>query len=334
MDRNRSTVLKATNLPMHSGNRPLPGQWEIFLKALSDEIAEPTPAHPTVRCWTHASLAKLIQKIRRTTLSSTFPNTPDILKHLVSAGWAYRIAVDIPSNTTTPPSKDFYLLDISAAHAPAVDPLELLQAYRPDGILCYFSALTYHSLTTQLAPHHHIAALITPSKSYPHLLNVPAGEVKPLSKKVSLGETLFTYQGIPCYLTKRSSSRLIGIQTRVLGPRTNLRITTLEQTLIDTFHKPLHCGGSSVIFEAWEDGVTRFDAALLSDYLTKIDSHLLLRRVGAMFDLLEYSPTDELKRILQSGLEFDQQSTQATNISLLPGLEFPSLNPKWRVMTP
>jgi hypothetical protein len=322
---------------MPSESNIISHQWELFLKALSDKLAEPTSILPTVRCLTHTTLAKIVQEIRRTTLPSTFPNTPEILKHLINIGWAFPVKIDVPSATATP-SKEFYLLDISAAHGTDVDPLELLQAYRPDGIICYFSALTYHSLTTQLPTHHHIAVLNKApkvQKSYYQIRNKDNFEEPVIStKKASLGELLFAYQGIPCYLTKRLPARLIGFQTRIIGPRTHLRITTLEQTLLDTFHKPLYCGGTPVVFEAWAEGISRFDEDLLNNYLLKINSPLLLRRLGAMFDLIDYTPSNTLKITLEKGLELDEQNNSLANIPLLPGIAFPSLNAKWQVTTP
>jgi hypothetical protein len=43
---------------------------------------------------------------------------------------------------------------------------------------------------------------------------------------------------------------------RVVSPRTWLRITTLEQTLLDTLLQPLRCVGEAVVLEAWENGVS------------------------------------------------------------------------------
>jgi len=313
--------------------------WETFLKALAGRIAEPTPYQPTVRCWTRTSLIKLFKEItERTSLPSTFPDSPEIIKHLINIGWAHQIDVDVTQTGATR-SKEFYLLDIGAAHGTNVDPLELLQAYKPSGVICYFSALAYHSLTTQFATHHHIAVIYKPSTSpkatYPISSIEKTDAPSPLisNRKLSLGNKLFIYQGIPCYLIRRSSSLIIGVQTRIIGPRTNLRITTLEQTLLDTVHMPRYCGGTSVIFEAWEDGKDRLDEEILNDYLLKFGSSLLLRRVGAMFDLLNYEPRRELKATLERGLEFSDQYSE-TAIPLLPGLEFQALNKKWQVGTP
>lgn len=323
---------------MHSDSNIISPQWEIFLKALSDKITEASSNHPTVRCWNRTAFANIVQEIRRReNLPSSFPNTPDILNHLINIGWAYPIKVDVPSATSTP-SKEFYVLEIGAANSANVDPLELLEAYRPGGIICYLSALTYYSLTTQMPTHHHIGVLIKQpevkkSENLSHNKDIIEESENPIRKR-SLGELLFTYQGIPCYLTKRLPTMLVGFQTRILGPRTHLRITTLEQTLLDTLHKPLYCGGTPVIFEAWEEGIARFDENVLNDYLLKISSTSLSRRVGAMFDLLDFVPSDLLSKTLQRALELDEQQTSLANISLLPGIEFPSLNSKWQVMTP
>jgi len=312
-------------------------RWEAFLKALADNITDPSPDRPTVRCWTRISLIKLFSEIKKQTkLPSTFPDSPEIIEHLINIGWAHPINIDV-TQTRASRSKEFYLLDIGAAHGTNVDPLELLQAYSPYGVICYFSALAYHSLTTQLATHHHIADIYKPStalKSGYLFSSIKKTDGPLISKrKLSLGEHLFNYQGIPCYIIQRSSALIIGIQTRILGPRTNIKITTLEQTLLDTFNKPRYCGGTSVIFEAWDEGMARLDKNILNDYLLRIDSSLLMRRVGAMFDLLNFDPSLELKTTLEKSLEFSDQYSM-TAIPLLPGLEFQALNKKWQVLIP
>ncbi len=68
-----------------------------------------------------------------------------------------------------------------------------------------------------------------------------------------LGTLLFIYQGTTYYTTKRSSRLAPGVQLRDFGPRTQLRITTCEQTLLDALEKPIHCGGAEVVFEAWRE---------------------------------------------------------------------------------
>ena len=52
------------------------------------------------------------------------------------------------------------------------------------------------------------------------------------------------------YSNKRDVSLVPGIQFRVVSPRCWLRITTLEQTLLDALMQPVRCGGEAVALEA------------------------------------------------------------------------------------
>ncbi len=309
--------------------------WESFLNSLSSIISKATPDYPSTRCWSRKSLATIVQKIKRERkLPSTFPNTPEILTHLKNIGWAYKLDVD-PLSNKTPPSKDFYLLDITAAHEIKIDPLELMQAYKPKGIICYMSALTYHSLTSQLPTQHHIAVLVKPTKTYESPKTIRKENKKTFTdKKSSLGDLVFNFQNQPCYLTRRSQSRLVGYQTRITGPRTRLRLTTIEQCLLDTLHKPICCGGVPVVLEAWQEGLPRIDEELLTSYLLQINYPLYFRRLGALFELLDYTPGGDLEKTIALGLESFDQNDPNASIALLPGFNFPTLNKKWQVLTP
>lgn len=320
---------------MKSANKLISEQWELFLKVFADKISAATPSYPASRCWTYTSLAKLVQAIRKEYLPSTFPNTPKILEHLKNIGWAYPVEVGLPSEKPVQ-SKEFYLFDVTASHGVKVDHLELMQAYKPEGVICYFSALVYYSLTTQFAPHHHIATLSDPPSKIPVKKKIDRTTATPASKsgakRISMGTLAFSYQSVPCYLTKRFTSRLVGYQTHVYNSRTNLIITTLEQTLLDTLHKPACCGGINVIMEAWEEAVSDLDEDLLGEYLEKINYPLLTRRVGAIFDLIEYEPGAGLSETIDqlSGL----QQNNCDIITLLPGFDFSNVNEKWNVLTP
>ena len=164
------------------------------------------------------------------------------------------------------------------------DPLELLQAAKPQDVICYFSALSYHNLTTQMVPHYHISHLnpkVTMDRE-----RIVAGS---RSQRVpSLGSLLFRYEGMPYYYTRRILSQVPGVKTYYLSPRTIIRITDLEQTLLDTLHRPWSCGGAAVVMEAWENGMKMLDQERLADYLIFINSHLLTRRAGCMLDQFSF----------------------------------------------
>lgn len=315
-----------------------PSLFDLFLTKLNSTIAEPTRSWPTVRCWEKRSLERLFAQILSDPLGVSLRGkvTHDrLVEHLCSIGLAHQIETQTPSSSRRPPAR-FYLLEIGSSQA-SVSPLELLQAYSPAGVICYFTAVTFHSLTTQTASHHHVADLQPPARvaSVPPIERIPSAPQRtaPVSRN-PLGTACFIHQNIPYYSTKRSQRSLAGFQTRDLGPRTRFRITTLEQTLLDTLTKPFHCGGPSVIFEAWEAGLPRVGEDRLVEYLTHMNYPATTRRLGAMLDLFDYTPQQELRQVLSSCQSTIDRDADHSRISLLPGLPYSNFNDKWQMHLP
>ena len=127
-----------------------------------------------------------------------------------------------------------------------LDPVELLQADEPDGVVCYFTALALLGLTTQLPAHHHIARRVSAVHTTgevpvppPLDLSTDEGHARETSTtQHSLGSRAFSYQGIPYYTTRREAHRVVGVQTRYINEKSRYQVTTLEQTLVDTLHRP------------------------------------------------------------------------------------------------
>ena len=201
--------------------------------------------------------------------------------------------------------------------------------------------MTFHALTTQLVEHQHVAELraqgpkLESERPSDNAVEPPAASGR-TRKPRGLGNLLFHFQGIPYYSTRRSARLVPGVQTRHYGPRAQLRITTLEQTLLDTFYKPFHCGGPAVVFEAWQEGVTsrRIDEERLVEYLKTMNYPATVRRLGVMLELVSGTPGAELRRYLKAcQAAIDRQSPYA-QISLLPGVDYQKLNESWLVNTP
>ena len=93
-------------------------------------------------------------------------------------------------------------------------------------------------------------------------------------KRNPLGTEIFRFEGVGYYSNKRDASLVPGIQFRVVSPRCWLRITTLEQTLLDALMQPVRCGGAAVVLEAWETGVKQFDADRMSEHLNPLAAFL------------------------------------------------------------
>jgi len=307
---------------------------EALLAELGRQLATPSADWPNKHCWTETKLKNLIKALRT-----------ELEKHGLSSSltcsaiidWLGRLglAKDIRAEGET-----FYLMDLGGDAEARVDPYELLMATKPSGVICYFSAIAFHSLTTHPVTHHHVAQLREGAPSAGKRTEPPGNEriVGPSVpwKPQKLGTLLFRYQETPFYFTNRSDRLVPGVQLRGHGPRTQLRITTLEQTLLDTLFKPFHSGGPEVAFESWREAVGsgRVDEERMADYLTRMKYPATTRRVGAMFTLLGHKPSLILQKMLESTrILIDRQAPYA-RISLLPGVNYTHLDEEWLVSVP
>ena len=136
-----------------------------------------------------------------------------------------------------------------------------------------------------------------------------------------------------CYQTRRYRGLVPGVQERMSGKRTKLRMTTLEQTLLDSLIYPTQCGGQSVVFEAWERGMDLWNPDRMADYLVQIGKPTFDRRVGAMLEVLgiKLRSTKLEKRLENVGREANGPSEA---IALLNGMDYPRLIDSWNVMIP
>ncbi|HVU08076.1 MAG TPA: hypothetical protein VHG89_05990 [Verrucomicrobiae bacterium] len=311
-------------------------RWEVFLRTLGDRVSAASEKNLTVRCWKLSTLLREIRavtKSNREVLRTTFPPARVVVDQLKRIGWIHSVKVQPPN---TAELIDFLLLDMEAGKSDPIYPLELLQAYLPDGVICYFSAINYYELTTQVVTHHHVARLNPPKvKKTLEPLKTPESEsVGEAVERNPLGTEIFHFEDVGYYLNKRDVSLVPGIQFRVVSPRCWLRITTIEQTLLDALMQPVRCGGEAVVLEAWEVGVKQIDADRMAEHLTKINREDLNRRVGAVLEMIG---TDFAASTLGRQLNAVKNRLTAQNvpeIPLLAGFEFPELNKNWKVLTP
>lgn len=312
--------------------------FDEFLRRLGQPSGDPHSTTMVRRCWTEGALKGVIRSIQADLAKDGFKkgsqSPQSLLATIVRQGHAAKLPID---------GESFYLLELGARPEAEVDPLELLMSAKPAGVICYFSAVVYHSLTTQVAAHHHVAELTPPREVVPKVATKTTPkdpEAEPIAPSErpprSLGTLLFRYHDLPYYLTRRSSRLIPGVQVRHHGPRTRIRITTLEQTLLDTLYKPFQSGGPEVVFEVWQTATDlgRIDEERLVQYLVAMNYPATTRRLAVMLELVEHAPGAELARLLdRCQAEMDRESPFA-RISLLPGLSYESLNERWLVKTP
>jgi hypothetical protein len=257
-----------------------------------------------------------------------------LLDWLVRLGIACRLPVD---------GECFYLVEIGAEANARPDPPELLMAAKPAGVVCYFSALAFYSLTTQPPSHHHVAELTQPRPAHGRRDSRTEADDRPTEAsrpgrraRQALGKLLFRYQGVPFYFTRRSARLVPGVQSRDYGPRVRIRITTLEQTLLDTLFRPLHCGGPEVVFEAWEEGMAsrRLDEERLVEHLRAMAFPATARRLAVLLKLRGHTLGTQLRRLLDEHREAIDRHSPFAPIPLRPGLDYQALDEEWLVRTP
>jgi len=122
------------------------------------------------------------------------------------------IPVDLTgSSPESSPSKQFIVFGIEGTSKPDIDSLELLQAYNQDGVICYFSAISYFDLTTQAPAHHHIASLTRKSpikKPSRHDLATKNYNKESTNKNKKIGTRVFSFDGIQFYSWNKNQSSL------------------------------------------------------------------------------------------------------------------------------
>jgi predicted transcriptional regulator of viral defense system len=307
--------------------------WTSILAELGERLKKPSADLPNVQWLSEPRLIRLLVGVRNATGAPSTLSGGKLLQMLVDSKLAQMLKLDDYQSTKTPPI--VYYLELGAM--PPISPIELLQTTQVSfdrSVICYFTALEYHELTTQETPHHHIASLkkTTGQKGPTQLQPVPAQTVLP-NRTPYLGTLLFNYEGVPYYVTYRDPRLIPGIQTVHLSPTCQVRMTTLEQTLLDTLHKPQSCGGSSVVFEAWERGLPLLDEKRVAEYLKKIRRLDLTRRAGYMLENNNYSAVDpQLSKLLAAAKAKVKKGLLPT-IPLLPDVPSKTLNATWGVYT-
>jgi len=319
-----------------------------FLRQLAGEIAQrlggPSPALPSVRCLSKATLFAMFDEARDGLASATpHPKVSKtaILEFLQSVGLMRRIPTELGRKKRK--SAELYLAQYGSDGDLDVDPLELMQAAVPHGVICYYSAMFFHGLTTQIPAHHHIAEVRDDAGNSGGREGAgAAGNGGKGGADASLGEgagrsysklgvRIFDFGGVSFYFTMRDASLLRSFSWHQASPDAIVRVTSLEQTLLDSLHMPIRCGGPPVVMEAWGEAIDegRIRQSKLASILREASNEKLARRVGCMFDELSEEVAPELAEVLDPVAHALEASRGDDELSLLPGYEANGYNRKW-----
>ena len=305
-----------------------------MFRELKKEVSTPTEKHPTARVWRQSDLKSVITNIQKRELDelkSTFPPAKDVIARMLDIGWVQPIPLESNTEKKAP---TLFLLDMEATEEELPEPWELLQAFKPSGVICYLGAASFHELTTQVPTFYHIANLRPPSPDYTldEIQSAKADSNEANQKRDPLGTLEFRFQGADYYTTNRDKSTIPGRQTRTRGTRTNLRMTTLEQTMLDTLWQPLKFGGESIVFEVWERGVQVWNPEKMAKHLAAIGRPDWTRRVGAMLSIIGMEADGSLQRLLMESRK--HVSGKESPLVLMPGLPASNLINEWGILSP
>lgn len=144
---------------------------------------------------------------------------------------------------------------------PLGDKLTVAGQFAPEGFIAYGSAAEYHGLTTQVF---HAVLLATPLHR----------------RSTTVGNWRVHFVRIPLHNVE-------GFQTLRRGP--NVRVATIERTLIDAVDRPELCGGISDVPEIWRRGRSQATVGQMLDLLPAYRSKSLAQRVGYMLDAFGFT---------------------------------------------
>ena len=185
-----------------------------------------------------------------------------MIAELVNKGWLVRIA------------KGQYQLQPAKTGLkpyPLADKFITAGQLSRDGFIAFGSAAEYHGLTTQVFQSVIVA---TPSRT-----------------KVSEHSTIrIEYIHI-------NPDNFVGFQAISKAP--DVKVATLERTLIDAIDRPELCGGISDVIEILKRGRSQLKVDKILEYLPTYNSKSVVQRVGYLLELFKYQMTTQQETKLQ-----------------------------------
>jgi predicted transcriptional regulator of viral defense system len=305
--------------------------FEILLSLISERLSRTQADLPCVSCLSQRTLQKEVLRIRDSLTDKSIPkySAKNIILHLENSGIIKRVEVTLPGEKKPPT-----LFHIGFDGNSFTSPIELMTAIEPGGVISFFGALEIHELTTHSPGHYNICILNESSKN-----TQTKEEQNPITRKSSkqisrnpLGSLLFESDSIPFYRNKRKKHLVPGITERFYSSKTRYKVTTIEQTLLDTLQYPIQCGGPEIVFEVWDNLSEYLNEESLIELLSQIDNYALSRRLATMLDLIDYECSARLTDYLKKDLKRYMDKTNL--VPLLAGMNYARANNKWKTLVP
>ena len=302
-----------------------------LVHAIVRRFAAPTDELPSVQCASKAALFHVLLEARKQLPSpgSRRLTCESLLEQVVRTGLVRPLPIQPRLS-----GRRYELFAVGlSVDLDGISPAELLMAMVPSGVICYFAAIQVHGLSTQIPPFHHIAELIPKPPSEGRASGKQAETGRPTRRRDPLGTKAFNYRDQDYYITRRVESRVPASQQVVQSDRARIRVTSIEQTLVDCLARPKPCGGPPTVFEAWNEGARLLDEEALAGLLTRLGDTTLTRRVGYMIEnggnrITASRLTNLLDEARRQPLRFPSPP------SLLPGIDYEKVSRRWQLRVP
>lgn len=170
-----------------------------------------------------------------------------MISNLVEAGWLVRVGT---GKYQLQPAKT------GLEPYPTADKFTAAGQLNPEAFIAFGSAAEYHGLTTQVFPTVTMAT----------------------TKRTGVREA----PPVRIQYVHLNEENIVGFQNISTGP--NVKVATIERTLIDAIHRPDLCGGISDLIEIFQRGCKRANIQKLLNYLPTYHSKSMLQRVGFMLE--------------------------------------------------
>ena len=185
-----------------------------------------------------------------------------------------------------------------------VPTLEIVQSLRPDGYFTHFTALQLHGLTEQI-----------PKTVYLNFEQQASGGGGQLSQgainsafkrkcRVSKNVTTFREQRV-CLLNGQNTGQL-GVTAIETADESELRVTSIERTLIDAAVRPIYAGGVFEVARAYEAAYDQFSVNRLTANLKRLNyTYPYHQAIGFYLQRAGKYSEAQLDLLRQFDVEFD-----------------------------
>lgn len=148
-----------------------------------------------------------------------------------------------------------------------IDTLSLALSVRSTGYMSHYTALSYHGLTEQIPKTIYIN--IEQSKKDVRPVELTQSRIdKALAKSTRLSNNYTVYNDQTIYLLNGKHTDLLGVD---IDRENDIRVTSLERTLIDITVRPEYSGGIYEVVKAFDNAFETVSINKLVSYLKKLN---------------------------------------------------------------